>query len=525
MFTNEPFTDFAIESNRTLMEQALTKLQTKVKAGKLIGYPLIEGKPIETNNISTRENPSIKDEIIGRCHFANEEHVEDAFSSLTKGAKSWSRTTFKQRAEILRKVSKIMRERRFELNALIILESGKPWKEADADVAEAIDFCDYYANETSKFASPIPTSDIPGEENFYIYQPRGITIVISPWNFPLAIACGMTVAALVTGNTTILKPSEQTSLIAFELANILLEAGVPSNAFAFLPGVGEVIGKKLVEDKRTAMICFTGSKQVGLEIIKTASTVVEGQHSIKKVVAELGGKNAIIVDDDADIDDAVRGVIRSAFGFSGQKCSACSRLIVLENIYEKFLERLVEATKDLIIGDAKDPATFLGAVVDEEAKERINKTINKAIENSSKESSKCILGDVIDPNLKNTGHYVSPTIFKDVPTNSTLWRDEIFGPVIAATKAKNFDHAIELANDTEYALTGGVFSRDPEHIEIAKREFKVGNLYINRPCTGALVGRQPFGGFKMSGIGSKAGGQDYLLQFMEPRVITEKVKF
>ena len=286
-----------------------------------------------------------------------------------------------------------MRERRFELNALIILESGKPWKEADADVAEAIDFCDYYANETSKFASPIPTSDIPGEENFYIYQPRGITIVISPWNFPLAIACGMTVAALVTGNTTILKPSEQTSLIAFELANILLEAGVPSNAFAFLPGVGEVIGKKLVEDKRTAMICFTGSKQVGLEIIKTASTVVEGQHSIKKVVAELGGKNAIIVDDDADIDDAVRGVIRSAFGFSGQKCSACSRLIVLENIYEKFLERLVEATKDLIIGDAKDPATFLGAVVDEEAKERINKTINKAIENSSKESSKSDIKD------------------------------------------------------------------------------------------------------------------------------------
>ena len=407
-----------------------------------------------------------------------------------------------------------MRERKFELSARIIIEVGKTWKEADADVAEAIDFCDYYAELAHEMHVHKKTQDVPGENNFYHYQPRGVAVVIAPWNFPLAIACGMTVAALVTGNTVIFKPAEQSSFIAQELANILYQAGVPSGALQFLPGDGAIVGRTLVSSSLTSMVCFTGSKAVGLEILNKCSIVHPGQTHIKKVILELGGKNAIIVDDDADLDEAIKGILYSSFGFAGQKCSACSRLIVVDSAYEPLLTRLSQAVQDILIGDAQDSSSYLGPVIDKEAYDRIQKTIQKG---------KSTLKLLSQGNLQQTlnGYFIPPTIFKDVDTQSELWQNEIFGPVVCATKAKDFDHALFLANDCDYALTGGLFSRNPANIEKAKNHFEVGNLYINRGCTGAMVQRQPFGGFKMSGIGSKAGGIDYLLQFTEPRTITE----
>jgi RHH-type proline utilization regulon transcriptional repressor/proline dehydrogenase/delta 1-pyrroline-5-carboxylate dehydrogenase len=355
-----------------------------------------------------------------------------------------------------------------------------------------------------------------GEENHYLYQPRGVTVVIAPWNFPLAIACGMSVAALVTGNTVLLKPAEQSSLIGYQLARIILEAGVPKEAFAFLPAKGEDVGPYLTGHPEVAMIVFTGSRPVGLSIVESASKVPAGQRMIKKVVAELGGKNAIIVDEDADFDDAIRGVLSSAFGFAGQKCSACSRLIVVGDAYEPFIERLAAATQDLIVGNASDPSSFLGPVVDGEAYERITSTIRSASEHLT-----LLAQAKVPTELSQRGNFIPPAIFRDVPPTHAIWTDEIFGPVVACARARDFDHALEMATSSEYALTGGVYSRHPQNLQKAKEEFRVGNLYVNRGITGALVGRQPFGGFLMSGIGSKAGGPDYLVQFMEPRVVTE----
>jgi RHH-type proline utilization regulon transcriptional repressor/proline dehydrogenase/delta 1-pyrroline-5-carboxylate dehydrogenase len=408
-----------------------------------------------------------------------------------------------------------MHDRSAALAALIIREAGKPWREADADVAEAIDFCRYYADEVERMWQARRTDTVLGEDNTYFYQPRGVVAVISPWNFPLAIACGMTVAALVTGNTVVLKPAEQTSLIASELAKILYEAGVSPAAFALLPGVGEVVGRALVTHPDVVLTVFTGSRPVGLEIIEASAAVQIGQRGIKRVIAELGGKNAIIVDSDADVDDAIRGVLTSAFGFAGQKCSACSRLIVVGGAYEPFLQRLASATRDLIIGAAQDPASFLGPVIDRESCSRIK----SLIENGNAVPLLCRAE--LPTALADQGCFVAPTIFRDVPRDHTLWRDEIFGPVLCCTQAASFEEALEIAGDSDYALTGGVFSRHPQNVALARRDFKVGNLYINRSITGALVGRQPFGGFNFSGIGSKAGGPDYLLQFVEPRVVTE----
>jgi RHH-type proline utilization regulon transcriptional repressor/proline dehydrogenase/delta 1-pyrroline-5-carboxylate dehydrogenase len=325
----------------------------------------------------------------------------------------------------------------------------------------------------------------------------------------------MVVAALVTGNTVILKPSEQTSIVAYEFSKLVYAAGVPVDAYAFLPGRGEVIGRHLVESPKTSMIAFTGSRPVGLEIIKSAANVTPSQMGIKRVVAELGGKNAIIIDEDADFDDSIRGVLTSAFGFAGQKCSACSRVIVVGDAYEPFITRLAAATVDINVGPTAQPSSFYGPVIDEESYARITGLIKSC-------SDVTLLAQgTIAAELQGKGWYVPPTIFRDVPTTHTLWRDEIFGPVVACVQARSFDHALELANDSEYALTGGVFSRNPSNIEKARTEFRVGNLYINRGITGALVCRQPFGGFKFSGIGSKAGGKDYLLQFLEPRTVTE----
>lgn len=512
MFKNEPLTDFTVEENRRAMSEALARLDDRIASGGLVAYPIVNGQQLRTAHTIPSVDPAAPHVTIGTVHFASTADANLALRSLRHGLASWESTAMERRCEALRNAANRMRARRFDLAALIIREAGKPWREADADVAEAIDFCDYYAEEYAKLGEPRRTMEVPGEENVMLYQPRGVAVVISPWNFPLAIATGMTVAALVTGNTTVLKPAEQTSLIAYELAQLLLESGVPSSAFAFLPGVGEEVGRELVHSPEVDVICFTGSKGVGLEIIENASRVLPGQRNVKRVIAEMGGKNAIIVDDDADLDEAVKGVIASAFGYAGQKCSACSRLIVVGDAYEPLIERLREAAHDLVIGAPSEPATLLGPVIDDVAQQRILSTIERA----ERELSLLFKGQTPE-----AGYYVPATIFRDVPTTSFIWKEEIFGPVLACRPARSFDEAIAMATDSQYALTGGLFSRSPSHIEQAKRQFKVGNLYINRGCTGALVCRQPFGGFKMSGVGSKAGGPDYLLQFVEPRVITE----
>lgn len=514
-FKNEPLLDFSEEHNRVAISTALRELQSKIVSHPLIARPIINGEELQGATTFTRSDPSDHSSIVGTVEFANRSMAEDAVQSCARGLDRWRRVPFSERANVLRKIAALMVERKSSLTALIIREVGKPWREADADVAEAIDFALYYAAEMERLGPPQLTEQVMGEENYYLYQPRGVTAIISPWNFPLAIAAGMALAALVTGNTVILKPAEQSSLIAHAFAKIALEAGIPGDAFAFLPGQGEDVGRYLVEHPLVAMITFTGSRPVGLEIVSTASKVPTGQRMIKRVVAELGGKNAIIVDQDADFDDAIRGVLTSAFGYAGQKCSACSRLIIVGSAYEPFLERLSAAVKDLIIGPAADPSSFMGPVIDKEAADRIRNTIAGG-------SNLPLLARGSTPAaLEERGNFIAPTIFRDVPENHPIWKEEIFGPVLACAQAKDFEEALKMATASEYALTGGVFSRHPQNLLRAKEDFRVGNLYINRSITGALVGRQPFGGFLMSGIGSKAGGPDYLLQFMEPRVITE----
>jgi RHH-type proline utilization regulon transcriptional repressor/proline dehydrogenase/delta 1-pyrroline-5-carboxylate dehydrogenase len=427
---------------------------------------------------------------------------------------AWRDTEPAKRADYLFRAADVMRRRRIELAAWEVYECGKPWREADADVAEAIDYCDYYGREMLRLAEP-RHMDVPGEENVYFYEPRGVVVVIAPWNFPLAILCGMTTAALVTGNTVIMKPAEPSSVIGAKLMEVFQEVGMPPGVAAYLPGVGEEVGPVLVNHPHVDMIAFTGSRGVGLLLNRQAADMAPGQDHVKRVLAEMGGKNAIIVDDDADMDEAVRGVVASAFGYQGQKCSACSRVIVPEPLHDAFVHRLVEATRSLKIAPAEDPGSAVGPVIDEEAFHRIR----AAIEQGKAEGRLVYAGDV--GALAGEGYYVAPHVFTDVAPTARLAQEEIFGPVLAVLRCRDLTHALEIANGTPYALTGGLFSRSPEHVARVKREFRVGNLYINRRITGALVDRQPFGGFKMSGIGSKAGGPDYLLQFVLPRTITE----
>ena len=408
-----------------------------------------------------------------------------------------------------------MRQRRAELSAVMVYEAGKSWAEADADVAEAIDFCRFYANDMQRLDTP-RKRDVPGEDNYTFYVARGVVVVISPWNFPLAILCGMTAAALVAGNTVIMKPAEQTPVIAAKLMEIFSESGVPPGVLNYLPGIGEEIGPLLVGHPDVSVIAFTGSLNVGLAINRRAAEVAgtPGVNEVKRVICEMGGKNAIIVVDDADLDEAVLGVMHSDFGFQGQKCSACSRAIVLSSVYDAFVTRLVAATRSLTCGPAEQPGV-LGPVIDGEAQQRIC----AAIEAGKQEGKLVYAGD---PGVcAEDGFYVGPHIFTEVAANARLAQDEIFGPVIAVIRSQNIDDALRIANGTRYALTGGLYSRSPTHIARIQRELQVGNCYINRKITGALVDRQPFGGYRLSGIGSKASGSDYLLQFLTPRCITE----
>lgn len=504
--------DFTIKAELEKINLALKAVENDIKAKNLVAEIIISGKSLTSNESLESIDPSDAETSLGKVYLASLDQAKLALSRACQFEDQWKKTPAVDRIKCLKNLGSLLEKNRYYLTALIIREAGKPWKEADADVVEAIDFCFYYAAlAEDMFGKRKLTQEVIGEQNTLTYVGRGISLVVAPWNFPLAILCGMSVASLVSGNVTLIKPAEQTSLIAAQLAKYILEAGFPEDSFAFLPGLGEVIGSYLVEQAEVKLICFTGSKQVGLEIINKASKLASPkQHYIKRVIAELGGKNAIIVDADADYDEAIKGCLYSAFGFAGQKCSACSRLIVVGAGYESFMERLKDSCQDIIVGQAADPATFLGPLIDGESQTRVKKCIESA------EQKPYFLGTIPEK-----GFFAPITVFKDVPLDSFLWTNEIFAPVLSCVQAKSFDEALKLANNCEYALTGGVYSRSPENIEKAIQNFEVGNLYINRACTGAIVCRHPFGGYKLSGIGSKAGGADYLHQFVVPRTVSE----
>ncbi len=511
-FRNEPTTDFSRAENRDAMRRALDEVR-----GRLGGhYPLIiAGEEVDTSpRRLASPNPSHSSRNVGETSQADAEHAERAIAAARAAFPAWAATPARERAGVLVRAAEIMRRRRFELSAWEVYECGKPWAEADGDVAEAIDFCEFYAREMIRLSEP-RRRDVPGETNFAEHLARGVAVVIPPWNFPLAIPTGMTVAALVAGNAVILKPSEQAPIIAWHLAGILREAGLPSGVLNYLPGPGEEVGQALVNHSQVDLIAFTGSREVGLLINRQAADTKPGQDHIKRVIAELGGKNAIIVDDDADLDEAVVGVIQSAFGYAGQKCSACSRVIVLAGIHDAFVARLVEAARAVKIGPADDPETLIGPVIDADARRRI----------LDYQGIAAAEGRVVyqgDPGaLSDQGYFVGPMIVADVPPTARVAQEEIFGPVLTVLKAEDLDDALAIANGTPYALTGGVYSRSPANLERVRRLFRVGNLYINRGITGAMVDRQPFGGFKLSGIGTKAGGPDYLLEFLLTRSVTE----
>ena len=510
-FSNAADTDYADMDEIKHSQQAFQSVRQQL--GKTY-LPLINGEYQATQEKIDSVNPSDESEVIGRVGLISVEQAEQAMQVAKAAFPNWRRTPVTERAQVLRKAAELMEQRRAELASWMVLEVGKAVREADSEVTEAIDFCRYYASEMERLDQGY-NYDLAGETNRYRYQPRGIVVVISPWNFPLGIATGMTVAALVSGNCTLLKPAETSCVIAAKLTEILVEAGIPKGVFQYVPGRGSKVGAYLVKHPDVHLIAFTGSQEVGCRIYADAAILQPGQKHLKRVIAEMGGKNALIVDESADLDQAVVGVVQSAFGYSGQKCSACSRVIVLEPIYDAFVQRLVEATRSLNIGAAESPSTQVGPVIDATARDRIREYIEKG------RSEATVALEMPAP---DTGYFIGPVIFSEVSPTATIAQEEIFGPVVAVLRVKDFQEAIAVANNTNYALTGGLYSRTPTHIQVAQEQFEVGNLYINRNITGAIVSRQPFGGFKLSGVGSKAGGPDYLLQFLEPRTVTENIQ-
>ena len=511
-FTNEPFVDFSKPENRKAMEEALKKVVSEFGRE----YPMyIAGKAVTTKEKRSSTNPSHPEQVIGVFQTATPEMATQAVEAANEAFDTWKRVPAEQRAECLFRTAKILRERKFEMNALICYEAGKTWPEADADTAETIDFCEFYGREMLRLAGPQRVTPMKGEKNYLKYIPLGVGVVIPPWNFPAAIAAGMTMASLVTGNTVVLKPAGDTPTVAAKFVDIAYEAGIPKEALNFLTGPGGEIGDVLVKHSKTRYIAFTGSKEVGLRISELAGKTVPGQLWIKRTVLEMGGKDSIIVDEEGDVDAAVEGVAQSAFGYQGQKCSACSRAIVSEKIYDSFVQKLVERTKKIAVGPSEDPNNYMGPVVSKSAM----KTILDYIEVGKKEG-KLVHGGGRAP---GDGYFIQPTIIADVDPKARISQEEIFGPVLAVIKAKNFDHALEIANNTEFGLTGGVYSKNPEKLEKAQEAFHVGNLYLNRKCTGAMVGAHPFGGFNMSGTDSKTGGKDYLLLFLQAKTVAEKI--
>ncbi len=511
-FTNEPFVDFTKSENRRAMEEALKKARAEFGREYLM---YIAGQAVTTKEKRTSTNPSRPSEVIGVFQSATAEMAGQAVEAAHKYFDTWKRVPAAERAECLFRAAKILRERKFEMSAVVCLEAGKTWPEADADTAETIDFCEFYGREMLRLAGPQSLTPMKGEKNYLVYIPLGVGVVIPPWNFPCAIMAGLVVASLVTGNTVVLKPASDTPAVAAKFVDILYEAGIPKGALSFVSGAGGAVGDTIVAHPKTRYIAFTGSKEVGLRISELAGKAVPGQIWVKRTVLEMGGKDAIIVDDEADVDAAVEGVAQSAFGYQGQKCSACSRAIVTEKVYDTFVQKLVERAKKMKVGPSDDPANYMGPVISKAAM----KSILDYIEIGKKEGRLVYGGGPAG----GDGYFLQPTVIADVDPRARIAQEEIFGPVLAVTKARNFDHALEIANSTEFGLTGAVYSRNPKKLEKAAETFHVGNLYFNRKCTGAMVGAHPFGGFNMSGTDSKTGGKDYLLLFLQAKTVAEKV--
>jgi RHH-type transcriptional regulator, proline utilization regulon repressor / proline dehydrogenase / delta 1-pyrroline-5-carboxylate dehydrogenase len=520
-FVNTSFIDFTLSEERDKMQKAVNSIHEKLINGPFIVTPkfkkgnlLNEDQKKKPSRVSLPENISV---TYSETTEADTKAADYVLNELKTSFVTWSKTLVSDRAQILRKAGNIMLNRRYELASMVSFEAGKSWIEADADVAEAIDFCFYYAQEAERIFAKRRMGTLQGEYNSYFYEPRGISAVITPWNFALAIPTGMFASSLVCGNCVVLKPAEQTPVIAQAMFDIFIESGMPADVAAFLPGKGEEIGAYISKDPRVSTVVFTGSREVGFELIRSGGETSPDAVHIKRVIAEMGGKNAIIVDSDADLDEAVKGIIHSAFSFQGQKCSACSRVyVVSEEAYERCKERLSHAIESVKIGAASDPGSFMGPVISYESKEKLL----EAIRQGSKEGSLVAKGKIPDGMIEK-GYYVLPHIFEGLPEDSDIVKNELFGPLLVISKVDTFEEGIEKALKSKYRLTGGVYSRSPRNIEYAVNEFKVGNLYINRNCTGALVFRQPFGGAHFSGVGAKAGGPDYLLQFVVPRTVTE----
>ena len=512
-FRNEPLSDFKRNPEHAKrMEEALDEVHRQLGQD----YDLvINGERFETQDKFLSINPGQKDQVVGTVSKADAELAEHAILTADEAFKTWSRVPAQQRVELALKTAQIMRERKFHYAAWMCYEVGKTWPEADADVAEAIDFAEFYAREMLHLGPPQLLTPVSGERNYLRYIPLGVGVVIPPWNFPLAILTGMTLASVVAGNTVVMKPSSDSPVIGYKLIEALEEAGVPPGVVNYLPGPGGSLGDGLVGHPRTRFVAFTGSKEVGLHVNLAAAKTAPEQIWVKRVIAEMGGKNAIVVDNEADLDAAVEGVTVSAFGYQGQKCSACSRAVVVESVYDAFLEKLQRRVAQIKVGPATHPDSYMGPVINARAKQSILQYIE-----IGKQEGRLVAGGGEAP---GPGYYIQPTVIADVTLEARIAKEEIFGPVLAVMKARDFDDALEIANDTEYGLTGAVYTTSREKIDKAAEKFFVGNLYFNRKCTGALVGGHPFGGFNMSGTDSKAGGQDYLLLFTQAKAVSEKV--
>ena len=512
-FANEPSVDFAREENARKMRSALEKVRGQL--GREYDL-IIGGKRIKTAEKIKSVNPAKPSQVVGLHQKAGREHVEPAMAAALKAFESWSHTTVEERASLLFRVADLLRERKFEFMAWLVFEVSKNWAEADGDIAETIDFCELYSREALRLAKAEPVVQLPGERDQLLYIPLGVGAVIPPWNFPCAIMAGMTLASIVCGNTVILKPSSDSPTIAAKFMELLEEAGMPEGVVNFCPGAGGSFGDAVVVHPKTRYVAFTGSREVGLHINKSAATQASGQIWIKRTILEMGGKDAIIVDADSDLDVAVEGVAQAAFGFQGQKCSACSRAIVDERVYDKFLEMLKARVDKFTVGDPAENYN-MGAVINEGSM----KTILEYIE-AGKRDGRLLTGGA-RATTAGEGYFLQPTVFADIPAKSKLEQEEIFGPVLVVVKAKNFEHALEIANDTEFGLTGAVYTKSRDKIDRAVRDFHVGNLYINRKCSGAIAGAHPFGGFNMSGTDSKSGGPDYLYLFSQGKSVGEKL--
>ena len=513
LFVNEPLVDFSKEENARKMRAAVEKVRAQLGRE----YDLvIGGKRVKTTDKIKSINPAKPSQVVGLHQKAGKDHVEPAMKAALQAFESWSRTSVEERTSLLVRVGDLLRERKFEFCAWLVFEVSKNWAEADGDIAETIDFCEYYSREALRLSKTELPVQMPGERDTLRYIPLGVGAVIPPWNFPSAIMAGMTLASIVSGNTVILKPSSDSPTIAAKFVELLEEAGMPGGVVNFCPGAGASFGNAVVAHPKTRYVAFTGSREVGLDINKSAAEHRPGQLWIKRTILEMGGKDAIIVDADADLEAAVEGVAVSAFGFQGQKCSACSRAIIDERIYDKFLEKLKTRVEKITVGDPAENAS-MGAVINEGSM----KSILEYIE-IGKKDGRVITGGSPAKNA-GEGYYIQPTVIADIPPKSRLEQEEVFGPVLAVIKSKNYDHALEIANDTEFGLTGAVYTKSKDKIKRAIQEFHVGNLYINRKCTGATVGAHPFGGFNMSGTDSKSGGPDYLYLFTQGKAIGEKI--